>query len=256
MLSTKGQACKWASVCVCVSEGGEGVYYKWDLSFLGHKDGNNFSHAFTVIWIVLLKQIWLHISFERYSNWLCFKLPSNTGLLCSLAQLITGPWSSSLTGCGRTLSTSFFFSQSFSPHWMYLWLHRYMSFVLSFQFHSMCLALRDLYSGLAIMIRMPQSKPCEFLQWQVKEREREKKLPVLPFSPSFSVFLSLTHTHTGNMNQIFMKWAEVLIHPYASSFKQLAVDRGIHPACMTQPRMTESMTTPLRHLSPLLPLSR
>lgn len=37
--------------------------------------------------------------------------------------------------------------------------------------------------------------------------------------------------HTGNMNQIFMKWAEVLMHPYASLFKQLAVDRGIHPAC-------------------------
>lgn len=28
-----------------------------------------------------------------------------------------------------------------------------------------------------------------------------------------------------------MKWAEVLMHPYASLFKQLAVDRGIHPAC-------------------------
>ncbi len=98
-------AIEWVceSVCVCL----RGGYYKWDSSFLGRRDGNNFPRAFTVIWIVLLKQIWLHISFERYSNWLCFKLPSNTGALCSPAELITGPWSSSLTGCGRTLSTSF-----------------------------------------------------------------------------------------------------------------------------------------------------
>lgn len=46
-----------------------------------------------------------------------------------------------------------------------------------------------------------------------------------------------------------MRRAEVLIHPYASPFKQLAVDRGIHPACVTQPSVTESMTTPLRRLS-------
>lgn len=87
----------------------EGGHYKQDSSFLGRRDGNNFSHAFTVIWIVLLKQIWLHISFERYSNWLSIKLPSNTGALCSRAELITGPWSSSLTGCGRTLSNFYFF---------------------------------------------------------------------------------------------------------------------------------------------------
>ena len=32
-------------VYVCVLKD----FYKWDLSFLGHKDGNNFFHAFTVI---------------------------------------------------------------------------------------------------------------------------------------------------------------------------------------------------------------
>ncbi len=69
----------------------------------------------------------------------------------------------------------------------------------------MCLALRDLYSGLAIMIRMPQSKPCEFLQWQVKEREREKREkhpPSLSLPPSSS--LSHSHIHT---QEIWIKYS-------------------------------------------------
>lgn len=119
-----------------------------------------------------------------------------------------------------------------------------MSFVLSFQFHSTCLALRDLYSGLAIMIRMPQSKPCEVFFAMTSERERGKN--ILP------PFLIHTHTHTGNMNQIFMKWAEVLIHGICFLI-QAACSGHRHPSslCATQPGVTESMTTPPRHLSPL-----
>lgn len=117
MLSAKGQACHRARarvrVCVCV-RGGLTCWIR--VSWVAG-NGNDFSHAFTVIWIVLLKQIWLHISFERYSNRLSVKLPSNTGALCSPARLITGPWSSSLSGCGRTLSTFFFF---FSPSSLFI----------------------------------------------------------------------------------------------------------------------------------------
>ena len=98
-------------VCVCVCER-ECVsvleeFCKQDSSFLSFCDGN-FSFAFTVIWIILLKQIWLHINFERYSNSLGDNLPSHTEVLCSLVELITGPWSSSLTGCGKTQPFLFF----------------------------------------------------------------------------------------------------------------------------------------------------
>lgn len=73
-----------------------------------------------------------------------------------------------------------------------------MSFILSFQFHSACLALRDLYSGLAIMIRMPQSKPCElFLKWQVRNRKKYPfyfSLFLPPFSLSLSLYFSCPYT--------------------------------------------------------------
>lgn len=53
------------------------------LEFLSAGTASNFSHASAVIRIVpLSKQIWLHISFDGYSNGPGAKLPSNTGPLC------------------------------------------------------------------------------------------------------------------------------------------------------------------------------
>lgn len=53
------------------------------LEFLSAGTASNFSHASAVIRIVpLSKQIWLHISFDGYSNGPSAKLPSNTGPLC------------------------------------------------------------------------------------------------------------------------------------------------------------------------------
>lgn len=86
-----------------------------------------------------------------------------------------------------------------------------MSFILSFQFHSACLALRDLYSGLAIMIRMPQSKPCElFLKWQVRNRKKYpsfffliSSLRFVPLPPSLSNFLARTHRkYESNIHEV------------------------------------------------------
>lgn len=195
--------------------------------------------------------------------------PSTLGLFVPEAKLITGPLSSSLTSCGRALSTFFFVL--FCPFFLFsppqahtfifdstvIWAS-FCHFNFTHRVERWEICIQDWQLWLEChkgsLVSLFFYFLFYFLQWQAKERMGEKTIS--PFLSIFSLSLSLscTHRHT----QIHRKY-ESNIHEVGWGSRthicflvEAACSGQRHPSSLydTAECDREHMTTLLRHLSP------